>query len=180
MKVFISGGCKNGKSTLAQRLAKALAEGGELYYLATMEPRDAEDEARIRRHIAEREGWGFQTLECPRDIESCIGKISAGGTVLLDSVTALLSNEMFPPPDYAMDPAAPRRVAEGLLKLGERAGSIVYVSDYIYSDAEIYDAVTDGYKRGLAYVDRALAQACQAVAECCAGLVIWHKGRAEP
>jgi adenosylcobinamide kinase/adenosylcobinamide-phosphate guanylyltransferase len=170
LKVFISGGCKNGKSTLAQKLAKALAAGGSLYYLATMEPRDAEDEERIRRHIAEREGWGFQTVERPRDIESCAEEIKAGGTVLLDSVTALLSNEMFPPPDYAMDAEAPRRVAEGLLKLGERAGSIIYVSDYIYSDAALYDAVTDGYMRGLAYVDRALAEACQAVAECSAGL----------
>lgn len=34
-----------------------------LYYLATMIPHDEEDEARIRRHLSEREGWGFDTIE---------------------------------------------------------------------------------------------------------------------
>ena len=61
MNVFISGGAKNGKSMFAQRAAKEMAEekGARLYYVATMIPHDEEDEARIARHIREREGWGF-------------------------------------------------------------------------------------------------------------------------
>jgi Adenosyl cobinamide kinase/adenosyl cobinamide phosphate guanylyltransferase len=176
MKIFISGGCKNGKSTFAQKLTKSLADGGALYYIATMEPRDGEDHARILRHIAEREGWGFRTLECPRNISGCINNIEAGGTFLLDSVTALLSNEMFPPPDYGIDIDAARRVSEGLLELGERADNIVYVSDYIYSDAAVYDGITETYRKGLAYVDRALVKSCDAAAELCAGIATWHKG----
>ena len=52
MNVFISGGCKNGKSMYAQKLAKetALREGKKLYYVATMRARDMEDENRIKRH----------------------------------------------------------------------------------------------------------------------------------
>ena len=36
MTYFISGGAKNGKSTLAQDLTVALANGGKHYYVATM------------------------------------------------------------------------------------------------------------------------------------------------
>ena len=32
MKILISGGCKNGKSSYAQDLAVQLADGGPLYY----------------------------------------------------------------------------------------------------------------------------------------------------
>ena len=57
MSTFISGGCKNGKSFYAQRIAKA---GGQpLYYIATMIPRDAEDDARILRHRQGARGLGL-------------------------------------------------------------------------------------------------------------------------
>ena len=62
MRIFITGGCKNGKSYYAQTLAKA-QQGLPLYYVATMEPRDEEDRLRIARHLKEREGWGFVTVE---------------------------------------------------------------------------------------------------------------------
>ena len=49
MHTLISGGCKNGKSYYAQRVAKAA--GQPLYYLATMISTGAEDDARIARHL---------------------------------------------------------------------------------------------------------------------------------
>ena len=62
MRILLLGGSKSGKSGLAQRLARDLSEGNSLYYWATMEPTDEEDRARIRRHLADRAGWGFQTV----------------------------------------------------------------------------------------------------------------------
>lgn len=59
MTVFISGGAKCGKSTLAQNLTLALSEGGMRYYVATMISSGKEDDQRIRRHIADREGYGL-------------------------------------------------------------------------------------------------------------------------
>jgi hypothetical protein len=86
-----------------------------------------------------------------------------------------MQNEMFKPPEYVMDKAAPERVTEGLLELGRRVKNIVYGSDYIYSDAALYDEITEGYRRGLAYADRRLAKDCDRVAELCAGNVNWFK-----
>ena len=70
MRVFLSGGAKNGKSGYAQHLAVQLAQGGKHYYVATMIPVDEEDRERIRHHIADRAGMGFETIECGTDILS--------------------------------------------------------------------------------------------------------------
>lgn len=177
MTFLISGGAKNGKSTLAQDLAVALAGGGKHYYLATMIPVDEEDHARIRRHIADREGLGFETIECGRHILSCLEKADRNGTFLLDSVTALLMNELFPAEkNYEMDPAAAYRCGEELAAFAKTVGNAVFVSDYIYSDAQRYDRATEEYRRLLAGIDRTLAQVCDTVVEVAAGQIIVHKG----
>ena len=51
MTILLSGGNKNGKSGYAQDIAVKLADGGKLYYVATMIPYDDEDRARVARHI---------------------------------------------------------------------------------------------------------------------------------
>ena len=172
MSTFISGGAKNGKSYYAQRMAKA--GGTPLYYIATMIPHDGEDDARIARHRAEREGWGFETIECGRDILSCLDRADPGGSFLLDSVTALLSNEMFTP--KGIDLAAGDRVAEALAEFVRCAPKAVLVSDYIYSDAMLYDELTEAYRAALARVDRRLAACCDNVIEVAAGRIVVHKG----
>ena len=73
MNYFLSGGAKNGKSSLAQRIV--CAQPGPHYYLATMIPHDDEDLLRIRRHIDDRAGLGFATVECGTDILSALGRL---------------------------------------------------------------------------------------------------------
>ena len=172
MSTYISGGCKNGKSFYAQRVAKA--SGTPLYYIATMIPGDEEDYARIRCHRDERAGWGFETLECNRDILSCLDHADPKGSFLLDSVTALLSNEMFPHEGVDMDAA--ERIAGALETFVDRAPNTVLVSDYIFSDALLYDDLTEAYRRGLAFIDRRMAARCDNVIEVVAGQYIVHKG----
>ena len=172
MSTFISGGCKNGKSIYAQRAARAA--GTPLYYVATMIPRDGEDDARVLRHRREREGWGFETVECGRDILSVFDRADPAGSFLLDSVTALLSNEMFAPD--GIHPEAGEQLARELTEFVRRAPRTVLVSDYIYSDALRYDALTEAYRAALAHIDRALAACCDNVLEIVGGQVIVHKG----
>lgn len=172
MRIFLSGGCKNGKSTLAQRLCAC--QGTRRAYVATMRPRDAEDEARIRRHQAEREGWGFETVECATDIAALCGWLSGSASVLLDSVTALLAEEMFQ--RGGVDAGAPARVRDGLLRVADAFSDIVFVSDFLFSDARRYDTLTEAYRCGLALCDRALAARCDAVLEVSFGQWIAYKG----
>ena len=88
MNIFISGGCKNGKSMYAQKLAKEMADarGRALYYIATMIPTDEEDHKRIEKHIDDRCGWGFKTLEQGINICDLLKtNIDPQGAFLLDS-----------------------------------------------------------------------------------------------
>lgn len=174
MSAYISGGSKSGKSMLAQRVTHAWAAGGPLYYVATMLPHDAEDAARIARHRRERAGWGFVTLERGQDILACLDEADPLGAFLVDSVTALLANAMFAPDGIHMDAAD--RVADDLAAFVRRAPKTVLVSDFIFSDAVLYDGLTEAYRAALASVDRRMAALCDCVVEAVAGQYIVHKG----
>lgn len=176
MRIYISGGAKNGKSMFAQEAAKKLSSEGHLWYLATMEPGDDEDNARIVRHRKEREGWGFKTAEWGRDIALHCEETDRKGTYLVDSVTALLSNEMFSGMSGNINKEAPAKVAKELLAFSQIAENVVFVSDNIFCDAAFYDEWTDSYRKGLAEVDRKIAEKCDVVAEFSCGQIIFYKG----
>lgn len=195
MNIFISGGCKNGKSYYAQKRAKEQAEllQKPLYYIATMIPHDEEDHARIRRHLAEREGWGFETLEQGMDLTALLKRddVDLDGVFLLDSVTAIMENEMFQRvevPRHAKaseseepanetglkgkanieivyDPTAAERVKNDMVTFAKATGNTVFVSDGIYGDMGEYSQSTEDYRRALAAADLAIAKACDQVVE---------------
>ena len=177
MTFFISGGAKNGKSTLAQDLTVALANGGKHYYVATMISTGAEDDDRIRRHIADRDGMGFETVECFRNILDCLDVADKDGVFLVDSVTAMVQNALFPvEKNYEMDLEAAKRCGDELAAFAKQVRHVVYVSDYIYSDAERYSESTEAYRKSLAEIDRRLAKICDTVVEVSAGQYLIHKG----
>ena len=186
MKIFVSGGCKNGKSFYAQRLARAQFSASQterqtpqrtasLYYIATMKSVDSEDDERIARHRREREGWGFTTIEQPFDIEKIQEKCRGEDSLLLDSLTALLANEMFPPGGTVNDLAA-EKISRGLRRVTDSVRNIVIISDFIYSDAFLYDPPTEKFRENLARLDRAAAAACDVVLEIAYANIIVHKG----
>lgn len=174
MTVFISGGAKCGKSSLAQDIAVKLADGGRLYYTATMIPTGEEDFERIRRHIEDRAGMGFETVECGRNI---LDIADENGTFLVDSITSLVQNALFPvEKGYQMDIPGAERCGEELAEFAGLVRNAVFVSDYIYSDAQRYSESTEMYRRCLASVDRRLAKLCDVVIEVTAGRPVIHKG----
>ena len=174
---FISGGAKCGKSSLAQDLTVVLSKGGKHYYVATLISSGSEDDDRIRRHIADRAGMGFETVECFRNIMDCLQTADKDGVFLVDSVTSLIQNALFPvEKNYEMDLEAANRCADELVEFARTVRHAVFVSDYIYSDAERYSESTQMYRKYLADVDRRLAKICDTVIEVSAGQVIVHKG----
>ena len=176
MTVFISGGAKNGKSTLAQDLTVALAKGRKHYYVATMISTGEEDDERIRRHIADRDGMGFETVECFGNIMDCLNTADKDGVFLVDSITALIQNSLFPiEKNYEMELEAAMRCADELIRFAGTVLHAVFVSDYIYSDAERYSESTEIYRKSLADIDRRLAQVCDTVIEVSGGQTIIHK-----
>lgn len=170
MLVYVSGGCKNGKTDLAQQIAVKLSGERSRVYLATMIPYDDEDRARIQKHIENRKGLGFETAEEGRDILSVIERYGTDTVYLVDSVTALLQNAMYPE-DRSEE------LKKDMTEFADRASDAVFVSDYIFSEAERYSEETLKYMRSLADIDKAMAQLCDVVIEMCGGNIIYHKGK---
>ena len=115
------------------------------------------------------------------DICSCLkGKtlegnvVNPSGVFLLDSVTALLQNEMFKS-DGTIDLTACDRLEKELTDFAAKTGNTIFVSDYIYSDAFIYEDLTEEYRRGLAKLDKALAKICDQVIEVTYGFINEYK-----
>lgn len=177
MTALIVGGSKSGKSSLAQEIAVSLAGSGPLYYLATMVPRDGEDRARIARHLEDRAGLGFVTVEQGKNLPGCLARANREGTFLLDSVTALLTNEFFPPEkNYAPDYTAGQRVGDDILSLARQVRHLVVVADDLFRDAARYDGTTESYRQALGGILCRLAEEAELVVEMTMGNPVVHKG----
>lgn len=87
--IYITGGARSGKSTLAENIA--LTNYKTRTYLATAIPYDDEMVDRIDKHLVQR-GENWETIEGYKDITKLLeGKIETD-VVLLDCLTNMVSN----------------------------------------------------------------------------------------
>lgn len=178
MKVLILGGSKSGKSDFAQEIALKLADGGVHYYVATMENTGTEaDRQTVASHLRRRAGMDFITVEQGRHILTCLDRVDAGGTFLIDSVTTLVTNELYPPEKhYETDENGALRCGEELLEFVKRVRHAVIVSDDLSRDAIRFDPATEAFRRHLGRIHRELARECDVVMEMAFGSLTIHKG----
>jgi adenosylcobinamide kinase/adenosylcobinamide-phosphate guanylyltransferase len=89
--IFITGGARSGKSSLALQLAKE--SGGKVAFVATARSGDQEMAERILIHKRSRpKEW--TTVEEPADIPSALALARGHDVVIIDCLTLLLSNLM--------------------------------------------------------------------------------------
>ena len=165
MIIFIVGGVKGGKSMFAQCVAKNLGEHSSLKYLATMMPMDSEDEKRIKRHIFDRAGWGFDTIEEPLDFKKIDKNVISNSTILLDSVTAYVQNNIFYNTD-TYNKINVKQLFDDIKYLVDNCENLIIVSDYIFSDALLYADLTDYFKEILGSMHCLIAKSSDVVLEC--------------
>lgn len=176
MICLVLGGAKSGKSMYAQNLSKELGNKGDnMYYVATMKPYDEEDLKRIENHLKEREGYGFQTIEVQRNIGDIVNKIEQEDTLLIDSLTSIVTNEMFALNDFNENVQS--NIVSGLKNISKSALNAVMVSDYISSDSIIYDSYTESFRKEIGLLNREVASFCDVVIECVFNNIIIHKGK---
>ena len=176
MICLVIGGAKSGKSMYAQNLSKELEnESGNLYYVATMNPYDLEDLKRIENHLKEREGYGFETIEVQRNIGSIASEIEKKDTLLIDSLTSIVTNEMFNLDEFNENVKS--NIINGIKSISDVALNVIMVSDYISSDSIHYDNYTEKFRKELGNLNRELAKASDVVIECIFNNIIIHKGK---
>lgn len=95
--LLVLGGVRAGKSAFAVAHARAL--GGRVAFVATAEPLDAEMEARIVRHRAERPGT-WTTVEAPLDLVPAVdGLRGTADVVLVDCLNLWVANLLAESPE---------------------------------------------------------------------------------
>ena len=205
MITLITGGSGSGKSAYAEKyICHASNEKGckEKYYIATMQVFDEEGQRKIDRHRRLRAGKGFITIEQPRDIQDAVSKLQSenclktGQSALLECMSNLVANEMFPPVDAsdtkeagvkkeALDePENMRdyentlisRVSKKVLKdvsiLSENVAELVIVTNNVFEDGVCYDESTMNYIKAMGIVNRGLAAMAESVVEVVAGIPV--------
>lgn len=97
MLVFIIGGARSGKSSLAEKIAAGQEEkyGRQIIYLATAKARDKEMEKRIKDHQEQRpDNW--KTIEAELNPYQAVktNDIPDESVIILDCLTLLLTNHL--------------------------------------------------------------------------------------
>ena len=160
-------------SVSTQRRSVSRVSLGKVVYIATMKAYDKEDEERIQRHIEKREGLNFITLEVQRNLHEIVNNFEVTDTILIDSITSLLTNEMFIGNEIIKNPSI--NILNGLKKIMNKAENIVIISDYIFNDSIEYDEVTESFKKELAIINKELVKISDKVIECSFGSVKYLK-----
>lgn len=192
----ITGGSGSGKSAYAEDCVTACCnESQPLYYIATMRPFGVEMEAKIQRHRQLRDGKGFETIECFRDLSAaCLSAEdiqTERPVVLLECMSNLVANEWFDAVSAqqevkAADCAAAWGTAEldlliekvwsGIQSLINVCASLVVVTNEVFSEAEESTWEMDRYKRFLSGINCKMAQEADQVTEVVYGIPIQIKG----
>ena len=171
MLTLVIGGAASGKSEYAERLILR-SEILPRYYIATMQPLDAECRARIEKHRRMRAAKHFETIECYTGLGALA--LPRKGAVLLECVSNLAANELYSPGGAGSD--APEAIMAGVKRLAEQSREVVVVSNEVFSGGRDYTDDTDHYLRVLAQVNRELAACADRVCEVACGIPQYYKG----
>lgn len=168
MFILITGGCKNGKSAIAEKII--CSETAGRFYIATMQPFGEEAEKAIERHRKMRADKKFTTIEKYTDVGEII--LPRSSSVLLECIGNLCANEMFSA--RCPDPAG--KIFSDIKKLTEQAGIFIAVTSQVGSDGIIYPRETMEYMKSLGILNSRLAGIADIVIEAVFGIPVALKG----
>ena len=200
---LVYGGSGSGKSKFAEQLAVS-CNALRTYYVATMQVYDDEGRKKVERHRKLRAGKGFVTIEQPVCIGAAAERIksdvvarqnqheaqpaemlqaapTAKTAVLLECITNLVANEMFPPESdagqsesfYGLEESlVVSHIKSGLEKLFSCADDIIIVSGNVFEDGAEYAESTKKYMRALGAINAFIASKSDEVYEVVAGIPV--------
>lgn len=169
MITLVTGGSKCGKSRYAEKLFSLLGDGK--YYIATMSPVGADAREIIARHRQMREGKGYITVECQRDI--CNADVPGKSVVLVECMGNLLANEMFVGNDI-FKPAD--KIVSDIKTLAGKVSELIIVTNEVGGDGVEYSPETKLYISQLSEINRRISEFADNVIECVYGIPVPRKG----
>lgn len=172
MLILITGGSKNGKSHIAEKILDS--DSLPKFYIATMEPYCEEALSAIECHRKIRSGKGFRTIEKYTDIDEVV--LPDKCSVLLECMCNLCANEMFSA--NCKEPV--NKILTGIDQLLEKAETLVIVTNQVGDDGILYPPETMDYIRNMGIINRRLSEKADCVIEAVYGIPIILKGEKPP
>jgi adenosylcobinamide kinase/adenosylcobinamide-phosphate guanylyltransferase len=187
---LILGGQKSGKSRRAELLARTWLDGGSTHQavlIATAQPWDAEMQARIARHQADRAARvpGMRTVEEPLALAKAIQDHSRPDTLLVvDCLTLWLTNWLMPMHPKVLPSSEPNQplalvsieaVALLLEAIAAAPGPLVLVGNEIGLGVIPMGAEVRAFVDALGLLNQRVAQVCERVTLMAAGLPLTLK-----
>ncbi|MBR3165982.1 MAG: bifunctional adenosylcobinamide kinase/adenosylcobinamide-phosphate guanylyltransferase [Lachnospiraceae bacterium] len=149
-----------------------------LWYIATMhyDPADQEIAERIKKHRLQRAGKGFETIEIEQEIRRLTEMVKPGDTVLLEDLSNLLANDLFPWEGEAIAQGEIcGQIVQPLLEMNSKGIGIVVVGNRVSEDVHgEYDAGTELFCNCFQLLQRELGTAADAVVEVVCGIPVCH------
>jgi adenosylcobinamide kinase / adenosylcobinamide-phosphate guanylyltransferase len=153
--VFLIGGARSGKSSLAVKLAHR--SQAEVTVVVTGTPSDPEMAERIRRHQAERPA-AWHVIECPTDLAGGLSQVGEDSFLILDCLTLWVSNLMEAGRGEAEIVKAAGKVSAAL---AQRSGDGAVVSNEVGSGIVPMHALARAYRDALGRVNAIFAEAAE-------------------
>ena len=170
MMTLVLGGSGSGKSAYAEDYLLRAAGDKKKYYIATMQIRDAEMQAKVDRHHGLRQGKGFSSIEQPTELEQAVLQMEPAGAVPLECMSNLTANEMFSGEQPVDRQTVIEKILRGVEALKNHADPLVIVTNNVFEDGIVYDSATMEYIEALGRINERLAAAADEVVEVTAGI----------
>lgn len=168
MLVLITGGSKNGKSRIAEKIIENYDVSR--FYIATMQPFGEEAHVAIERHRKMRKSKKFETIEKYTDIDEII--LPEKCAVLLECACNLCANEMF----SANEKNPVGKIVNDLERLIKRTEIFVIVTNQVGEDGVEYPDSTMKYIENMGKINLELSKMADVVIEAVYGIPVFLKG----
>lgn len=168
MIILLTGGSKNGKSYIAEKIVESI-DYNYRYYIATMEPYCEEALVAINRHKKMREQKGFITIEKYTNIHEI--ELEKNSIVLLECICNLCANEMFSDTINPID-----KILNGINLLTEKTNTLIIVTNQVGDDGLNYEFLTSEYIKNMGIINNFITEKSDCVIEVVYGIPFILKG----
>lgn len=175
---LVYGGSGSGKSAFAEAQVLSLGEGPR-WYVATMQVYGEEGRQKVLRHQKLRAGKGFSTIEMPVIGDAAADQIAAvaHGTVLVECLTNLVANQMFPEDgSQVQESVVVHQMYDWFCHLCGVAKNVILVSGNVFEDGTSYGEGTVHYMNALGALNEKIAEMADRVTEVVCGIPLTIKG----